>query len=152
MRRPWGEAAERTGEHRAIAQRNGERITADPDRALDALTQQHSTFTRQDLARFVNRHTDAAEQFARVLAKVEASAEIVRLGEDGRGRERFTTRAMLATEARMERAAERLSETYGHSVGSSAQDAALRDRGLGDEQRVAFVHVTGERDLALVVG
>jgi ATP-dependent exoDNAse (exonuclease V) alpha subunit len=59
---------------------------------------------------------------------------------------------MLATEERMERAAERLSEARGHSVGSSAQDAALRDRELGDEQRAAFAHVTGERDLALVVG
>ena len=147
-----GEAAERAAEHRAIAQRNGERIAADPDLALNALTQQQSTFTRQDLARFVDRHTDGAEQFTRVLAKVEASAEIVRLGEDGRGRERFTTRAMLATEERMERAAERLSDARGHGVSASAQDAALRDRGLGDEQRAAFAHVTGERDLALVVG
>src|SRR3954466_13900470 len=104
-----GEAAERAVEHRRIAQRNGERIAADPDLALNALTQQHSTFTRQDLARFVDRHTDGAEQFTRVMAKVEASAEIVRLGEDGRGRERFTTQAMLATEERMERAAEHLS-------------------------------------------
>src|SRR5215207_4413986 len=71
-----GEAAE----HRAIAQRNGERIEADPDLALNALTQQQSTFARQDLARFVDRHTDGAEQFTRVMARVEASAEIVRLG------------------------------------------------------------------------
>src|SRR3954463_9615236 len=101
-----GEAAERAAEHRAIAQRNGERIAADPEMALNALTHQRSTFTRQDLARFVDRHTDGAEQFARVLAKVEASAEIIRLGEDSHSRERFTTRAMLATEERMERAAE----------------------------------------------
>ena len=64
-----GEAAERAAEHRAIAQRNGERIAADPNLALTALTQQQSTFTRQDLARFVDRHTDGAEQFARVLGK-----------------------------------------------------------------------------------
>src|SRR3954466_9211436 len=147
-----GEAAERAAEHRAIAQRNGERIAADPDLALNALTQQQSTFTRQDLARFVDRHTDGAEQFTRVLAKVETSAEIVRLGEDGRGRERFTTQAMLATEEQMERTAERLSEAQGHGVSASAQDAALRDRALGDEQRAAFAHVTGDRDLALVVG
>src|SRR5215211_6631742 len=147
-----GEAAERAAEHRAIAQRNGERIAADPNLALSALTQQQSTFTRQDLARFVDRHTDGAEQFTRVLAKVEASAELVRLGEDGRGRERFTTRAMLATEEQMEHAAERLSEARGHGVSAAAQDAALRDRGLGDEQRAALAHVTGERDLALVVG
>jgi Ti-type conjugative transfer relaxase TraA len=92
-----GEAAERVAEHRAIAQRNGERIEADPDLALNALTQQHSTFTRQDLARFIGRHTSGTEQFARVLAKVEASAELVRLGEDDRGRECLTTRAMLGT-------------------------------------------------------
>src|SRR3954465_3912074 len=141
-----GEAAERAAEHRAIAQRNGERIATDPDLALNALTQQHSTFTRQDLACFVDRHTDGAKQFTRVMAKVEASAEIVRLGEDGRGRERFTTRAMLATEERMERAAERLSEARGHGVSAAAQDAALRDRPLGDEQRAAFAHVTGDRD------
>ena len=59
---------------------------------------------------------------------------------------------MLATEERMERAAERLSEARGHGVSAAAQDAALRDRGLGDEQRAAFAHVTGDRDLALVVG
>src|SRR3954467_4936720 len=111
-----GEAAERAAEHLAIAQRNGERIAADPDLALNALTHQHSTFTRQDLARFVDRHTDGAEQFGRALAKVEASAELVRLGEDGRSRERFTTRAMLATEERMEHAAEHLFDVRGHGV------------------------------------
>jgi ATP-dependent exoDNAse (exonuclease V) alpha subunit len=92
-----GEAAERVAEHRAIAQRNGERIAADPNLALSALTQQQSTFTRQDLERFIGRHTSGTEQFARVLAEVEASAELVRLG-DGGG-ERFTTRARLATAA-----------------------------------------------------
>src|SRR3954464_10815248 len=147
-----GEAAERAAEHRVIAQRNGERIAVDPDLALNALTQQQSMFTRQDLARLVDRHTDGAEQFARVMAKVESSAEIVRLGEDGRGRERFTTRAMLAAEGRMERAAERLSGAHRQGVGASAQDVALRDRELGDQQRAAFAHDTGERDLALVVG
>ena len=92
-----GEAAERVAEHRAIAQRNGERIAADPNLALSALTQQQSTFTRRDLERFIGRHTSGTEQFARVLAKVEASAELVRLGEGGG--ERFTTRARLATAA-----------------------------------------------------
>src|SRR4051812_4865710 len=96
--------------------------------------------------------TNAASQFTRVLAKVEASAEIVRLGEDDRGRERFTTRAMLATEERMERTAERLPAARWHRVGALALDGAVRERGLGDEQRAAFWHVTGKRDLALVVG
>jgi len=91
-----GEAAERAAEHGAIAQRNGERIEADPNFALDALTHQHSTFTRQDLARLIDRHTDGVEQFTRVLAKVEASAEIVRLGEDDHGREHVRDRPARA--------------------------------------------------------
>jgi len=37
---------------------------------LRALTAQHSTFSKHDLVRFVHRHTDGAEQFAAVLAKV----------------------------------------------------------------------------------
>lgn len=78
-----GEDAERAEEHRAIARRNGERLLAEPELALRALTQQQSTFTRQDLARLVNRQTDGAEQFAAVMAKVEASPELVRVGTDG---------------------------------------------------------------------
>ena len=111
-----GEDAERRAEHDAIARRNGVRIAADPTVALDALTRQHSTFTRQDLARFINRHTDGAEQFAAVLATVEASPELVRLGQDGRGRERFSTRDMLAVEQRLEDAAAGLAGNRGHGV------------------------------------
>ena len=48
------EQAERAAEHEGIARRNGERIADDPTVVLDALTRQHSTFTRQDLARFVS--------------------------------------------------------------------------------------------------
>ncbi|WP_218014931.1 Ti-type conjugative transfer relaxase TraA [Teichococcus rhizosphaerae] len=152
-----GEEAERRAEHDAIARRNGERIAADPAVALDALTRQHSTFTRHALARFVSRHTNGAEQFAAVLAKVEASSELVRLGVDGRGRERFSTREMLATEQRMEDAAEVLARSSAHRVGPAeaeraARSAAVRGRRLGEAQRDALRHVTAGRDLALVVG
>jgi Ti-type conjugative transfer relaxase TraA len=152
-----GEDAERAAEHRAIARQNGEALFADPSIALDALTRQHSTFTRRDVARFVDRHTDGAEQFASVLAKVEAAPELVRLGEDDRGRERFTTRAMLEAEQRMERASAAMAGRDGHQV---SQATALRAAGaaqanglqLGDEQKAALLHVTGKADLALVVG
>nr|MCU0256346.1 Ti-type conjugative transfer relaxase TraA [Vicinamibacterales bacterium] len=153
-----GEGAERRAEHDAIARRNGERIAAEPNLALDAITRQQSTFTRQDLARFVSRHTDGTEQFAAVMAKVEASPEVVRLVEDGRGRERFTTRGMLAVERRMEKAGAALARSREHRVGRN--QAALAGtvaevrsgRKLGDEQRAAVRHVTEGNDLALVVG
>jgi len=154
---PPAQNAERRVEHRMIARRNGERIAADPLVALDALTRQHSTFSKQDLARFVDRHSDGAEQFAQVMARVEAAPELVRLGRDGRGRERFSTRGMLEAEQRMEAAGTALGERGGHGVLRAAAllaaRAAERDGlALGNEQAAALLHVTGGADLALVVG
>ncbi len=154
---PPAQNAERRVEHRGIARRNGERIEADPAVALDALTRQHSTFSKQDLARFVDRHSDGAEQFAAVMARVEASPELVLLGRDGRGRERFSTRGMLEAEQRMEQAGTALAGHGGHGVLRAAALLAARaaERGglaLGSEQAAALLHVTGGSDLALVVG
>ena len=144
-----GEEAERAAEHESIARRNGERIAEAPEIVLDALTRQQSTFSKRDLARFVNRHTADAVQFADVLAKVEASPELVRLGVDGRGQERFSTRTMLAVEQRMEAAAVSLSERQTHRV---SLERRRDDAGLGDEQKLALAHVTRARDLTVVVG
>ena len=152
-----GEAAERRAEHDAIARRNGARIAAEPTVALDAITRQQSTFTRQELARFVARHTDGAEQFGQVLAKVEAAPELVRLGQDGRGRDRFTTREMLTVEQRLEATGAALARSGAHQVervvaDRSVRAAAVRGMRLGAEQGDALRHVTGGGDLALVVG
>jgi len=147
-----GEGAERAEEHRLIARRNGERIAAEPDIALRALTHQHSTFTKHDLARLAHRHSDGADQFALVMGAVEASPEVVHLGEDGRGHERFSTREMIATEARMADTSGALADRRQHRVSAAMQVTVLHARGLGDEQEAAFRHVTDNRDLALVVG
>ena len=147
--------AERAAEHRGIARRNGEALVAEPEIALRALTQQHSTFSKHDLVRFLNRHTDGAEQFGTVMAKVAASPELVFVGQDGRGRDRFTTRTMLDTEARLERDALALVATEGHQVSTVLQiRAMLSETGnaLGRDQQAAFEHVTDGRDLSVVVG
>ncbi|MCB8883964.1 Ti-type conjugative transfer relaxase TraA [Acidisoma cellulosilytica] len=148
------EAAERADEHEAIARRNGDRIIAEPERVLVALTHQQSTFTRQDLARFVDRHTADADQFTTAMAVVEASPELVRVGLDGRGRARFSTREMLGVEQRLEATSYALAERAGHQVGGSIRGRALAraERVLGDEQRAAFEHVTVGADIAVVVG
>jgi len=89
---------ERLEDHRRIARGNGTRIIADPDIALDAITRQQATFTRRDLAMFAHRHSDGLDQFNAVMGAVEGSPELVRLGRDGRGEERFTSREMIAVE------------------------------------------------------
>jgi Ti-type conjugative transfer relaxase TraA len=152
-----GEDAERAVDHRDIARRNGEKIIAEPGVALDAITRQQSTFTDHDLARFVHRHTDDADQFAHAMSAVKTSPELVALGKDGAGRERFSTRDMLATEQRLERSAERLAHRRGHGVGTASVERAIgagEGRGLclGDEQRGALERITGREDLSLVVG
>ena len=156
-RQDRGEDAERALDHREIARRNGERIIAEPATALDAITRQQSTFTDHDLARFVHRHTDDAEQFAQAMSAVKTSPELVALGVDGRGRERFSTREMLATEQRLERSAEQIAGRGQHRVSPAARELALasgegRGLALAGSQRDAVDHITGREDLVLVVG
>ena len=151
------EWSERAKDHRAIAARNGERIIAEPKIALDAIGRHQSTFTDHDLARFLHRYTDGKEQFDAALAAVRGSSEVVRLGRDGVGRERFTSREMLNVEQRMEAAAMSLGRARSHGVSQGTRERALRlaERGglkLSNEQSDAFRHVTERRGLSVIIG
>lgn len=152
-----GEAAERASDHRQIAHHNGELIAANPAAALDAITHQQSTFTRHDLARFAHRHSDGKDQFDQVMSAISLSAELVALGRDGQGRERFTSRSMLAVEQSLDRSATRLSEASGHGVashhvGRAISEAKARGLNISGEQLDALMRVTDIGDLAMVVG
>jgi Ti-type conjugative transfer relaxase TraA len=152
-----GLEAERLAEHREIAQRNGERIIANPRLALDAITHGQATFTTRDLAMFAHRHSDGREQFDTVMGAVRSSPDLIALGKDGRGEDRFTSRDMIETEQRLHRAAEVMGARERHRVADADRDGALAraaERGLvlSGEQRAAFDHVTDRRDLGIVVG
>ena len=152
-----GESAQRAQDHREIARRNGEQIIAEPRIALSAITHQQATFTDHDLARFAHRHSDGKEQFDQVRSAMKTSPELVALGRDGQGRERFTSREMLDVERRLERSAEAMAGRRDHGVSAGRQDAALAKSAatslsLSEEQRDAFAHVTGRERLSLVVG
>ncbi len=152
-----GLEADRLDEHHEIARANGERIIADPRIALDAITKSHATFTRRDLAMFLHRHSDGKEQFDRAMGAVQASPELVALGQDGRGQDRFTSREMIAVEDRLHRASALMAERQAHRVSELDQRRALaraEQRGLilSGEQKAAFEHVTATRDLGVVVG
>ena len=153
-----GENAERAVDHRDIARRNGEKIIAEPSVALDAITRQQSTFTDHDLARFVHRHTDDADQFAQAMSAVKTSPELVALGK-GRCRPRAVQHPATCWP--------RNSASNGRPATSwraartvllrrlwSARSVPASGRGLrlGDEQRGALERITGREDLALVVG
>ena len=152
-----GEEADRAEMHRAIARENGTRIIADPGLALDAITRQQATFTRRDMAAFAHRHSEGRGQFDAVLGAMRRAPDLVALGEDMRGDERFTTRDMLEAEQRLHRAAVAMAERARHGVDARDRDTALaraEARGLilSAEQAEALAHVTDGRDLGIVIG
>mgnify|MGYP001564898377 CR=1 FL=1 len=152
-----GLESERIEDHRAVAHRNGERIIAEPRVALDAITHSQATFTNRDMAMFVHRHTDGKEQFDAAMSAVRSSPDLVELGKDGRGEDRFTSRDMIDTEQRLQRASELMAARERHRVSDADREGALAraaDRGLdlSGEQRAAFEQATDRQGLSVVVG
>jgi Ti-type conjugative transfer relaxase TraA len=152
-----GIEADRAEMHREIARNNGARIIADPALGLDAITQQQSTFTRRDIAKFAHRHSDGIDQFNEVMGAIRNAPDLVELGKDTRGEDRFTTRAMIEAEQRLHRAAELMAERERHEVNDADRQAALaraeaRGLVLSGEQADALAHVTDGHDLGVVVG
>src|ERR1700744_6165505 len=94
------EAADRAEMHREIGRGNGASIIADPSLGLDAITQQQSTFTRRDLAKFPPRHSAGIEQFKQVMGAMRSAPDLVELGKEISGEDRFTARDMIETEWR----------------------------------------------------
>jgi Ti-type conjugative transfer relaxase TraA len=149
--------ADRAEMHREIARNNGARIIADPSLGLDAITMQQSTFTRRDMAKFAHRHSDGIEQFNEVMGAMRNARDLVELGKDARGEDRFTTHEMIEAEQRLHRAAELMAERVRHEVRNADREAALvraEQRGLvlSGEQTDALAHVTDGRDLSVMVG
>lgn len=152
-----GLEAERIEDHADIAYRNGERIRANPKLALDAITHTQATFTKRDLAMFVHRHSDGANQFNAVMTAVRQSPDLVELGKDGRGDERFTSRDMIETEQRLQHAADLMKAREHHRVSTASREMVLgraeaRGFTLSGEQNVALAHVTKADSLSIVVG
>jgi Ti-type conjugative transfer relaxase TraA len=152
-----GLASERLEQHLEIAHANGAKIISSPGLALDAITRTQATFTTRDLAMFVHRHSDGKDQFDQVMAAVRGSPDVVALGKDGRGEDRFTSRDMIETEQRLARETQALAELERHRVADRDRERAIvgaerRGLVLSAEQRSAFEHVTDARDIGIVIG
>jgi Ti-type conjugative transfer relaxase TraA len=148
---------ERIAEHCDIARRNGEKIIAEPKLALDAITHSQATFTKRDLAMFIHRHSADKQQYDHALSAVQSSPDMIELGRDGRGDERFTSREMINVEARLTRATELMAQREQHRVSDRHRERALaraekHGLTLSGEQRAAFDHATSPKDLGIVVG
>ena len=151
-----GEDAERADDHVRIARANGAAIIAHPETGLDALTRNQATFTRRDIAVFAHRHSDGREQYDRVLAAMRGSEQLLALGRDGRGEDRFTTVSMLSVEEALARNAATLAASN-HAIGRRDVEQAVAAAAhgglvLGREQRAALDHVAKPAGLSLVLG
>ena len=109
------------------------------------------------MAMFAHRHSDGIDQFNAVMGAMRGAPDLVELGKDGRGEDRFTTREMIEAEQRLHRAAELMAERERHEVNDADRQAALaraeaRGLVLSGEQADALAHVTDGRDLGVVVG
>lgn len=142
----------RMAEHEQKARENGEKILENPLIALNALTQQHSTFTHHDIARFASRNSVEVEQFNQVMAVVKAHPELVSLGQDDLGRERWTTQSMLTLEKEMITQAIELSASERHQVSERRLSKVKTVGTLTSEQAAAFAHLTEAGSLRCVVG
>ena len=149
-----GFEAERAEDHAEIRRENARRIVARPELVLETLTRTEAVFSRHDMAREVSRHIDDAEQFRMVLARLDASPELVRLSEGVSGAPaRLTTREMVAAETRMMEAAAALAAEPTHGVSARQGAAALARHGhLSEEQRAAVAHLAAPGRLAAVAG
>ena len=144
--------AERVAEQREIARENGERIIADPSLALRSLTHMQATFTHRDVAKFLHTRTDGAEQFSDAYLKVTTSPELIELGFDDRGAQRYTSREMLEIERALLSRAERMTRRPRHDIGTSRQKMVLSQHELSAEQQIAYDALTGEGDLKALIG
>ena len=142
----------RSAMHKQIARENGERLLHDPEIALEAITRQQSTFIIDDIARFVNRHTDSREQFNQVFEKIKSSEQLVHLGIDKLGKDRYSTLKVFEMETNMCNQAEQCSKRNNHSVSDAIQKEATKNYTLNKSQQEAYSHMLNGGDTACVVG
>jgi Ti-type conjugative transfer relaxase TraA len=151
---------ERLALHEARRSANARRIEARPDIVLDMITAEKSVFDERDIAKAIHRCIDDAGSFQRLLTRVLASPECLRLDVEridlstgARVPQKLTTRQMIRLESEMVNRARHLARATSHDVREEVLAAvfARHDR-LSDEQRTAIEHVTASARIASVVG
>jgi Ti-type conjugative transfer relaxase TraA len=154
-----GAYAERARQLEKVRERNARRIERRPEIVFENLTRQQSTFRYAEMAREVFRYIDDGERFRNLMARIEGSRELVmltpnvmRAGEVIEAA-RYTTRTMLAIEARMADTAKEMAQNASHPVPGQRLEAVLRKHShLSEEQREAVRAMTSARQIEPVAG
>jgi Ti-type conjugative transfer relaxase TraA len=151
---------ERLAQHEAKRVVNARRIEARPETVLDMVTSEKSVFDERDVAKVIHRYIDDAGMLQRLLTRVLASPECLRLDTErvdltsgARVPHKLTTREMVRVESEMVNRARHLARASSHGVREQVLAAVLtRHHRLSDEQKTAIEHVAGSARIAAVVG
>jgi Ti-type conjugative transfer relaxase TraA len=139
-------------ELRRIMRENGEKILADPYLALKTLSHHNALFTDDDIYKFVHAHSDDAEQFRKVCDAIYQCDELVSLGEDADGLNKYTAQDLIDAEKQMLSTAKALSGRTQHKVDEAYIGQAIATRTMNADQEKAFRHLTEGGDAAAVIG
>jgi Ti-type conjugative transfer relaxase TraA len=127
-------------------------------KSLAQLGEHHSTFTESKLKQKLAENLQGAatiDELKRHYRKALSQKEIVKLGRDGQGNERFTTATILQKEKELMAFADTLSKRMNHKMDHSVTHSVLNSQTyskMSEEQRSAAQHVFGAGDVAIVQG
>lgn len=143
---------ERSEEYKRIAFENGQRIINNPEIALDHMTRYQSTFTHDDLLKYIHSHCDDSQFYAAVQA-VTTSPEILLIHENEYDRfNKYTTRSLLETENKMFAGAATLSDTNTHFVKEKYVNQAAHNCRLSAEQKAVLEQTVNGQDIHAIIG
>lgn len=143
---------DRVAEYKRIAFENGKEIINNPKIALDHLSRMQSTFTHDDILRYVHEHSDRS-QFYDAVSAIEKSPELVLIQENDYSKyNRYTSRSLVLIENQMIKDASKLSNRKTHHIPKQIIDQAIVSRGLSVEQAVALRQAINGNDLHVIIG
>ena len=128
--------------------------TGSPPRILEALTERRSTFSRGDLNRVLAKVILDPKERAGLTNQILALPDVVGLRETETAPvSRYTTRTVLADEARVMQDAAFMARQTRHGLTAAQGEAALdRHPLVNGERRTAFWHLTEAQALAVLAG
>lgn len=161
-----GEYVDRFEEMKLVQGKNKELIRSNPSIVLDYITRYQSTFTRQDIAKVVNRYIDDAKEFQLILGQIEASEQLITLSVNEQGEAlKLTTKDMIRVEKQIvEMATDRalnpscLSSLSSPSLASievslnKGHEKLKEHGGLSNDQVHAIEHMVSDGQLKVIVG
>lgn len=117
-----------------------------------------SVFSEKDIARALAPWSDNSDMFARAIAELKSSPELISLGYGDDGRARYTTRGMFELENSLQVSTDILSNTRHTKISAKNIEQTLSayekriGKQLTDEQNVAVRHILNSSSISCLVG